>query len=92
MNLTFGLVCLCFKFKHMKYSEISRKLESANFDLYLSTSDNPDSPEIMHEIFTCLSGRYDGEVVDLFFNWFTGDVVNIEYSAQFQGQQPKFSI
>lgn len=76
----------------MKYSEISKKLYDADFDLYLSTSDNPNRPEIMHEIFTCVYGCYDGEVVDLFFDYFTGEIVNIEYSTQFKWQQPKFSI
>jgi len=48
--------------------------------------------DLQHDILTCTKGKYDGEVIDLYYNYHTGEVSNIEYSSQFKGQQPAFKF
>lgn len=46
--------------------------------------------ELQHEILTCTRGDYSGEVIDIYYDWESGRLNRIEYSAQFKGQEPKF--
>lgn len=48
--------------------------------------------DFQHEILTCIKGKYDGEVIDLYYDYHTGNVAKIEYSTQFKGQQPNFKF
>jgi len=73
------------------FKQIEPKLESAGFELYLSGK-ALGNPDIEHEIFTCKKGKYSGEVIDLFYNYYTGEIVRIEYSTQFADQMPTFSL
>ena len=48
--------------------------------------------ELQHDILTCTKGKYSGEVIDLYYDYYTGEVSNIEYSTQFKGQLPTFKF
>lgn len=73
------------------FKQVEQKLTAAGFDLYLSTPCNA-RPEVQHEIHTCTGGEFSGEVVDLFYIYGTGEIIEIHYSTQFKCQSPKFSI
>jgi len=47
---------------------------------------------LQHEILTCTKGKYSGEVIDIYWDYKTGKVDNIEYSTQFKGQEPTFKF
>jgi hypothetical protein len=60
----------------------------SGFEVYGSFNEG----ELQHEILTCTKGKFDGEVIDLYYDYNTGDVAKVEYSTQFKGQQPTFSF
>jgi len=45
---------------------------------------------LQHEILTCTKGKFDGEVLDIYWDYKTGVVHTVDYSSQFKGQIPKF--
>lgn len=47
---------------------------------------------LQHEILTCTKGKYDGEVLDIYWDYNTGLVHTVDYSTQFKGQQPTFKF
>lgn len=60
----------------------------AGFEVYGSFNEG----DSQHEILTCMKGKYDGEVIDLYYDYNTGNVSKIEYSAQFKGQEAAFKF
>jgi len=46
--------------------------------------------ELQHDTLTCLKGRYNGEVIDIYYDYNTGSVTSVEYSTQFKGQESTF--
>jgi len=40
-----------------------------------------------HEILTCTKGKFSGEVIDLYYDYSSGNVVKVEYSTQFRLDQ-----
>lgn len=48
--------------------------------------------EFQHEILTCTKGKYSGEVIDLYYDFYTGKLNRVEYSTQFVGQSPTFKF
>lgn len=48
--------------------------------------------ELQHDILTCLKGKYDGEVVDIYWNFKTGEVAKIEQSTQLKDQSVTLTL
>lgn len=53
---------------------------------------NFNEGDVQHEILTCTKGKYSGEVIDIYYNFYSGSVSKVEISTQFKGQEPKFSF
>jgi hypothetical protein len=65
--------------KNLFFNEIYPKLEALKFDLYLSTKSlYHEERDILHDIFICNEGKYKGQVIDIFYNIKTDEVVKIE--------------
>jgi len=70
---------LSLKWNVNKLSEI---LESKKFDLYLSTKSlKHEERNILHDIYTCTEGIFDGEVVDVHYNYETGIIHDLATSS-----------
>ena len=69
----------------MKNLELLFKLlDSKGFDLYLSTKSlQYDERNIVHDIYTCTKGIFNGEVVDIHYNIQNNEVKQIEVSSQY---------
>ena len=59
-------------------NSLSTTLQNNGYDLYGSFNEG----DFQHDIFTCLSGQYSGNVCDIYYNYNTGEVIKIEYSKQ----------
>lgn len=59
----------------------------AGFEMYGSFNEG-----LQHEILTCTKGKYSGEVIDIWWNYTTGQVHTIDYSTQFPNQSPSFKF
>lgn len=69
------------------YQTISNLLESKKFDLYLSIKSlKHDERNILHDIYTCTNGAFNGEVVDIYYNFENDEIKRIEVSSQFHTQ------
>ena len=62
--------------------------EKNGFEFYGSFNEDG----LQHDILTCLKGKFNGEVIDLYYNYRTGEVSQIAHSTQFNGQQAIFSF
>lgn len=71
----------------MNINQIATQLHAAGFELYNSFNEG-----LQHEIYTCTKGQYNGEVVDVYYNYRTGAVHGVDYSAQFKNQAPIFRV
>jgi hypothetical protein len=58
------------------------------FDEYGSFNEG----EMQHDIFTCLKGKYDGEVVDIYWDYSSGEVIKVEQSTQRFNQSPQLIL
>ena len=58
----------------------------SGFEMYGSFNEG----ELQHEILTCTNGKYSGEVIDIYYKYYGGDIIKIAYSTQFVGQNPTF--
>jgi hypothetical protein len=64
-------------------NKLSEILESKGFDLYLSTKSlKHEERNIVHDIYTCTNGKFDGEVVDVHYNFETGLIHDVATSSQ----------
>lgn len=74
----------------LKYQKICQILEDNEFECYVSSK---ISSYIQQDIYTCTSGKFNGEVVDIYYNYVSDDVYEISYSSQFHtgeyGTEPK---
>ena len=78
----------------MNINQIIKELEKNGFQSYGDFS-HPDSFEykgINQCYFTCLSGKYDGDVVELWYNWQTGEITKKSTYSQFYNCEPKFKF
>lgn len=65
-------------------NNLSNLLESKRFDLYLSTKSlKHEERNILHDIYTCTEGVFNGEVVDVHYNFETGLIHDVAVSSQF---------
>lgn len=69
----------------IKIQDALNSAYKAGFEGYASFNEG-----LQHEILTCTKGEYDGEVIDIYWVYDTGEVHTIDYSTQFKGQEPKF--
>jgi hypothetical protein len=73
-----------------KYQSICQILENNEFECYLSSK---ISDKIQQDIYTCTSGKFNGEVVDIYYNYVTDKVFEMSFSSQFNtgecGTEPK---
>ena len=60
----------------------------AGFEQYGSFNEG----EYQHDILTCRKGKYNGEVIDIYSDYQSGNVNRIEHSTQFKGQGPTFKF
>ena len=75
----------------METTKIQTLLNSAHkfgFEQYGSFNEG----ELQHDILTCTKGKFDGEVIDIYYNYKNGLVNKIEYSTQFIGQEANFKF
>ncbi len=70
-------------------SQLISKAEKSGFQSYGSFNEGDD---IQHDILTCTCGKFNGEVIDLYYDFYTGAVSKIEITSQFTGQQPTFKF
>jgi len=77
----------CFT-KSENINDILQKTSKAGFEEYGSFNEG----EYQHDILTCIKGDYDGEVIDIYYNYQNGAVKKIEYSCQFPNQLNKFIL
>lgn len=76
----------------LHYQDLMNSLDQNNFDLYLSTQSLEHSDgNILHDIYTCTKGKYSSDVVDIYYNFGTDEVIKIEYSNQ-NGKPCKFNF
>lgn len=71
----------------LNIKDVLKKAGKAKFEHYGSFNEG-----LQHEILTCTKGEYSGEVIDIYWNYYTGIVHTIDYSCQFKGQISKFRI
>jgi hypothetical protein len=64
-----------------------KKAGDAKFEHYASFNEG-----LQHEILTCTQGKHSGEVIDIYWNYKTGIIHTVDYSAQFKGQLPTFRL
>lgn len=67
--------------------ELLNEAVKAGFELYASFNEG-----LQHEILTCTKGKYNGEVIDIYWNYKTGLVHTVDYSTQFNHQKPIFKF
>jgi hypothetical protein len=72
------------------FNTLMSEAQKSGFEVYSSYA-MPDS-SINLDIFTCRKGKYDGEVIDIYYNWKTGEVTQVLYSTQFKNQLPTFKF
>ena len=69
------------------YQLLSILLESKGFELYLSSKSlQYDEKKYQHAIYTCTNGIFNGEVVDVIYNFWDDQVKEIQVSSQFHTQ------
>lgn len=62
--------------------------ERSGFESYGSFNEG----DCQHDILTCLRGKFDGEVIDIWYNYHTGIASKVEVSCQFSGQVAQFKF
>jgi len=72
----------------MTYQEIILKSSKAKFENYGSFNEG----ELQHDILTCTKGKHDGEVIDIYYNFYSGVVKSAEVSTQFINQLPTYIL
>jgi len=78
----------------MKIQNLIKKANQNNFQDY-SDCPHPDRveyPNINCLIMTCNKGDYDGEVIDVLYNYTTGIIISASVYSQFYGVQSKFKL
>jgi len=70
-------------------SQLISKAERAGFQSYGSFNEGDD---VQHDILTCTHGKFSGEVIDIYYDFYSGDVSKVEISSQFVGQQSSFKF
>lgn len=74
----------------MKKSEIQQLTDIAKangFELYGSFNEG-----LQHDIWICTKGKYDGEVIDIWWVYDGGKIHTVDYSCQTKGQKPTFTF
>lgn len=72
----------------MKINSIITTANKNGFESYGSFNEGDEQ----HEILTCTKGKYDGEVIDIYYDFNTGEVFRSEVSTQFANQIPTYVI
>jgi hypothetical protein len=74
------------------FSDLFYILDENKFDLYLSTQSlYHEDAAVMHDIYTCTAGKYNGDIIDIFYNYDNNQVIQIDYSNQ-NGKPCKFKF
>ena len=74
-------------------NSLSAFIEKLGFKLYGSFNETePSEVPIQHDIYTCIKGKYSGDVIDVYYNYNTGQIHHKEVSSQFKGSEPMFSF
>lgn len=69
-------------------NEVSAILQKSGFSEYGSFNEG----EFQHDTYTCTKGKFDGDVVDVYWNWHSGKVIRVEVSSQFKANKPLFKF
>lgn len=69
-------------------------IEKLGFQLYGSFNEDTDQDEvdIQHETYTCTRGKYNGDVIDVYYDYNTGKIFHKEICSQFRGVAPVLSF
>ena len=70
-----------------KIQELLNVAFKSGFDLYGSFNEG-----LQHEILVCTNGEYNGEVIDIYWNYFDGSIHTIDISTQFKNQIARFNF
>lgn len=76
------------------FASLEMKAIKAGFESYSDVS-HPDRVEFQNvniSTLTCKKGKYNGEVVEIWYNYYTGVVVYSSVYSQFKDESPKFII
>ena len=63
-----------------KYQKICQVLENNEFECNVSSKLND---KITQDIYTCTKGKFNGEVVDIYYNYVSDEVYELAFSSQF---------
>lgn len=78
----------------MNIQQLISKAMNSNFEQYMDCP-HPDRIEHPHTnclIMTCVKGEYDGEVIDVLWDYKTGEILSASVYSQFKGIDAKFKI
>lgn len=69
-------------------------ISKSGFELYGSFNEDSagDEIKVQHDTYTCNKGKFSGDVIDVYYNYHTGQVHHKEVCSQFTGSQPVFSF
>jgi hypothetical protein len=80
--------------KYMNIQNLIKSAQQNNFEDYLDCP-HPDRVEYKNInclIMTCMNGDYDGEVIDVLYNYITGEIISKSVYSHFVGVESKFKI
>lgn len=69
-------------------NHLHTQANKAGFETYGSFNEG----RLQHDILTCTNGKYDGEVIDIYYDPSNGSVSKVSHSAQFKSQEAKFKF
>ena len=78
----------------MNIQNLIKLAQQNNFEDYLDCP-HPDRVEYKNIncfIMTCMNGDYDGEVIDVLYNYITGEIISTSVYSHFVGVESKFKI
>jgi hypothetical protein len=78
----------------MKIQELINVALCNGFEQY-SDCQHPDTfeyPGANCLIMTCMKGKFDGEVLDVVYDWHTGQIISKSIYSQFSGIKANFNL
>jgi hypothetical protein len=71
-------------------NSLDKFLTDLGFELYLTVPEDTfkDEEKLDHSTYTCISGKYSGDVVDVWYNPQSGRVSHKEAASQFKESIP----
>lgn len=69
-------------------------ISKLGFNLYGSFNEDSAGDEVrmQHDTYTCTKGKYSGDVIDVYYNYNTGQIHHKEVCSQFVGHSSVFNF